>query len=88
MQYNFYFYCMAMLYIWILTFFSIVTKRRKIQTRACNKTPSFHLDGSISPNNEINDYISANNERNDVEEILPSFQEEAQQKEQGMHINY
>ena len=66
---------MAMLYICLLTFLSIVTKKRKIQTRGSYKLP-------------LNDCNSPNNERNDVEEILPSFQEEVQQEEHGMHINY
>jgi len=78
MQYNFYFYCMAMLYICLLTFLSIVTKKRKIQTKGSYKIHSLPLNDCNSPNNE----------RNDVEEILPSFQEEVQQEEHGMRINY
>jgi len=77
MQYNAYFYCMAMLYICLLMFLSIVTKKRKIQTRESYKTPLLPLNDCNSPNNE----------RNDVEETPPSFQEEAQQEKHGMHIN-
>ena len=59
-------------------FLSIVTKKRKIQTRESYKTPSLPLNECNSPNNE----------RNYIEEILPYFQEEVQQEEHGMHINY
>ena len=59
-------------------FLSIVTKKRKIQTRESYKTHLFPLNDCNSPNNE----------RNDVEEILPSLQQEVQQEEHGMHTNY
>jgi len=77
MQYNACFYCMAMLYICLLTFFSIVTKKRKIQTRASYKEPLLPLNDCISPNNEIND----------VKGTPPAFQEEVQEEEHGKPIN-
>ena len=55
MQYNAYFYCMMMLGICLITFFVIVTNKRKIQTIAKKITPSMLLNDSTSPNKEAND---------------------------------
>jgi len=76
-----------MLYICdLLIFFDIVTKRRKIQTRECGKTPLLSLDDSISPNNERNDSISPSNEINDTQETFNSLEEEVQHEEHCMPI--
>ena len=51
-QYNVYFYYMTMLYMFLLTFLAILTKKSKLQTKSYKKTPVSPLNDYISPINE------------------------------------
>ena len=46
---------MTMVYMFLLTFLAIVTKKRKFLINACKKTPSSPENDSISPSNERNE---------------------------------
>jgi hypothetical protein len=54
-QYNVFFYCMTILYIFVLTFLVIATNKKKLWRKACKKTPLSPKNDSISPRNEINE---------------------------------
>ena len=46
---------MTNLYMCLLIVLDIVTKERKLRTKACKKTPSSPLNDSICPSNERNE---------------------------------